>query len=155
MLENLVCLQHQIHSLKDNGEMALKPLELSPDKTSLTLEVHWLRHRRVAESPLGNPTTPPPVGLLQVPSLALTSDDVVDGFLFVDVCTSDRIYSGHKVTLTTDNPGERPLPSRELLDMQWVLQRLSAISGAAELQDDWSDDDSSDIAASEIAKQEP
>jgi hypothetical protein len=138
--------------------MALKPLELSPDKTSLTLEVHWLRNRRVAESPLGNPITPPPVDLLQMPSLALTPNDVANGFWFVDVRTGDRIYSGHKVTLTTDDPDERPLPSWELLDMQWVLQRLSAISGAAELLDDWSDndssdDDSSDISDSEIIKE--
>ena len=134
--------------------MALKPLELSPDKTSLTLEVHWLRHRRAAESPLSNPSTPPPVDLLQVPSLALTPQASTKGFWFIDVDTGERIYSGHKVTVTTDDPDERPLPSWELLDMQWVLQRLSAISGAAEPQDDWSDDDSSDIAASEIVKEE-
>ena len=34
-----------------------------------------------------------------------------------------------------------------------MLQRLSAISGAAELLDDWSDDDSSDISDSEIIKE--
>jgi hypothetical protein len=89
-----------------------------------------------------------------VPSLALTPGNLADGFSFLDACTGERIYSGHKVTVTTDDPDERPLPSWELLDMQWVLQRLLAISGAAEPQDDWSDDDSSDIAASEIVKEE-
>jgi hypothetical protein len=142
-----------MHGIWDQGKMALKPIELSPDKTSLTLEVHWLRNRRATESPLGNPSTPPPVNLLQVPSLALTPRESVKGFGFLDADTGERIFSGHKVTLTTDNPDERPLPSWELLEMQWVLQRLAAISGAAEFGGDWSDDDSSDIA-SEIVKEE-
>jgi hypothetical protein len=54
------------------------------------------------------------------------------------------IESGDTFTLTTDDPEIRPLPSWELLDMQWVLQRLTAMSGAAETPDvDLYDDDMS------------
>jgi hypothetical protein len=41
------------------------------------------------------------------------------------------IESGDIFTFTTDDPVIRPLPSWELLDMQWVLQRLTAMSGGA------------------------
>jgi hypothetical protein len=41
------------------------------------------------------------------------------------------IESGDIFTFTTDDPAIRPLPSWELLDMQWVLQRLTAMSGGA------------------------
>jgi len=41
----------------------------------------------------------------------------------------------------TDNPETQPLPNFELLDMQWVLTRLTAMSGAAELDDGYGGDD--------------
>jgi len=34
-------------------------------------------------------------------------------------------------TLTTDDPVNKPLPSFKLLHMQWILQRITAMSGAA------------------------
>jgi hypothetical protein len=42
-----------------------------------------------------------------------------------------RIYSGETFTFTTKDPKNLPLPSMELLEMQWLLQRLVAMSGAA------------------------
>jgi hypothetical protein len=53
-----------------------------------------------------------------------------------------KIESGDIFTLTTDNPRKRPLPSLELLEMQWILQRITAMSGAAGTPEiDWDDDD--------------
>ena len=46
--------------------------------------------------------------------------------------------------LRTGDPEKMPLPSRELLEMQWTLHRLSVIAGAAEVYDDFSDNDSDD-----------
>jgi hypothetical protein len=42
-----------------------------------------------------------------------------------------RIRSGETFTFTTKDPKNLPLPSLELLEMQWVLQRLVGMSGAA------------------------
>jgi hypothetical protein len=56
--------------------------------------------------------------------------------------TKKLIASGDVITMTTDDPVTLSLPSWDLLQMQWVLQRLSAISGAAEPQDNFSDDSS-------------
>jgi hypothetical protein len=41
------------------------------------------------------------------------------------------IQSGETFTFTTKDPKNLPLPSLELLEMQWALQRLVGICGAA------------------------
>lgn len=51
------------------------------------------------------------------------------------------ISSGDIITITTEDPETHPLPSFELLQMQWVLNRLVAISGAADVTDEELDDD--------------
>ena len=54
------------------------------------------------------------------------------------------IRSGDHFTLKDDDSNEQPLPSVDLLEMQWDLQRLIGMSGAA----DWvlaEDDSESDI----------
>jgi hypothetical protein len=61
---------------------------------------------------------------------------------FLDMNQPVTIRSGDTFTLTTDDPESRPLPSLELLDMQWVLQRLVAMCGAAEWPWIEADDDS-------------
>jgi hypothetical protein len=152
IVENVILLNSNLHKLWGNGEMALKPIELSDDKKILTLEVHWIRNRRVTSPTSSVP--PPPLDILQVPSLEVAPSDVADRFDYRDVRAMEQIASGHRVSMTTDDPVERPLPSLELLEMQWVLQRLSAISGAAEPKDDWSDDDSSDFSAGQTIEEE-
>jgi hypothetical protein len=42
-----------------------------------------------------------------------------------------HVRSGETFTFTTKDPENLPLPSMELLEMQWVLQRLVGMSGAA------------------------
>jgi hypothetical protein len=50
----------------------------------------------------------------------------------LNVETEQIIRSGDEIWLETDNPLLMPLPDWRISDMQWVLQRLAAISGAAE-----------------------
>lgn len=56
--------------------------------------------------------------------------------------TLKPIESGHEIHLTTTDPKNLPLPSWEILEMQWHLNRVLAISGAADVED--SDDDYDD-----------
>lgn len=44
--------------------------------------------------------------------------------------------------LRTDDPVERLLPSRELLQMQWLLHRVLALSGVADASDEEPEPDS-------------
>lgn len=39
------------------------------------------------------------------------------------------VRSGDVITLKTDDPEKKPLPSMDLLEMQWVLHRLTALCG--------------------------
>lgn len=46
-----------------------------------------------------------------------------------------RLKTGDKFTLTTDDPVNLPLPSFELLRLQFFLQRVCGMAGAAEALD--------------------
>jgi hypothetical protein len=112
--------------------MALKPIGRSP--TLLKFEVHWIHNRWPASQASPGPL---PVDLLQVPSLVVPSSEECN-FYHYNVETMKLIVSEDVVTMTTDDPVTRPLPSWDLLEMQWVLGRLLAISGAVEPNDYWS-----------------
>jgi hypothetical protein len=49
--------------------------------------------------------------------------------------------------ITTDNEDQRPLPSMKLLEMQWFLQRVMGMAGAADIPgwEEEDDDDNDDI----------
>jgi len=54
--------------------------------------------------------------------------------------------SGDLITLTTDDPKVRPLPSFRLLQLQWFCQRVTRMSGAAEVYDEAFYDSDDDIS---------
>lgn len=56
------------------------------------------------------------------------------------------IPSGYVFTVTTDDPSRKPLPSFELLDLQWQLRRIAAMQGDAEEDDNDIDSDGDDIS---------
>jgi hypothetical protein len=58
--------------------------------------------------------------------------------------STPRIRSGEIFTFTTNDPENLPLPSLGLLEMQWVLQRLVGMSGAAGWPTFTTDDDDDD-----------
>ncbi|THC98531.1 hypothetical protein EYZ11_001961 [Aspergillus tanneri] len=47
-----------------------------------------------------------------------------------------KICSGDVIEFTTDDPDNLPLPSAALLEMQWIIARVIAISGAADVSDE-------------------
>ena len=59
-----------------------------------------------------------------------------------DSRTDKRIKSGDFFELQTDDAIARPLPSFKLLEMQWFLQRVVGMAGAASPYDDedWLED---------------
>ena len=66
---------------------------------------------------------------------------VADG---CSITMTTGIRSGQVFSFKTTEPEGQPLPSWELLEMQWYLQRLVAMSGAAGWPSfDWDDDDDS------------
>ena len=64
------------------------------------------------------------------------------------VLTLRNVESGQIFKLTTENLETHPLPSWELLEMQWFLQRVVAMSGAAGWpRSDFQDDDDTDCGS--------
>jgi hypothetical protein len=66
-----------------------------------------------------------------------------------------KIQSGDCFELQTDDPIKNPLPSFELLELQWFLQRIQGMAGAADVVDwearlDTDFDSDSDNAIEEV-----
>ena len=108
------------------GLFALKPLKLSCDLKKLTVQFFW-------QVP-GNFNAESKVDLLTEPTPSEGLDLVANGH-FLNRLENDgstpRIRSGDTFTFTTEDPKTLPLPSVELLEMQWILQRLVGMCGAA------------------------
>jgi hypothetical protein len=135
---NLISLASDAHNMWNKGLFALKPLELSPDHKKLTVQFFW-------QVPGGYKINDK-IDLLTEPASSAGMDFVDGCFLsrYENDVSKRYIQSGETFTFTTKDPQNLPLPSVELLEMQWVLQRLVGMSGAA----DWPilDFDDGDIA---------
>ncbi|KAF2184435.1 hypothetical protein K469DRAFT_709186 [Zopfia rhizophila CBS 207.26] len=97
----------------------LKPIRMSDDKKRLDVQFFWLSL---------NPYVPE-VNVLQVPSLPANLDQGPNLAKLFNHETDTKIHSGCEISFETDDP---------------FLHRVTAMSGAAEPQDDFHDDDSDD-----------
>lgn len=79
------------------GMFALRPVHVPARGHIITLEFCWLKHSWARPTNLR------------------------------DVRTGQPLSSGHKVTITTLDPVDIPLPPRIIFDMQWKLRRAVAL----------------------------
>jgi HNH endonuclease len=142
---NQISLSPTAHGMWTRGEFALKPLERSSNRKELTVQFFW-------QVP-GNYKINSQIDLLTEPASSegleiITKESHGYGLArFENDRSLHMIRSGETFTFTTKDPTNLPLPSLELLEMQWVLQRLVGMSGAAgwpSLDDDDDDDDTVD-----------
>lgn len=131
---NMLSLAPHVHKYWGQALFALKPLEQSDDGKSLTAEFHWLKQRTGEKS----------VTVTEMPTLATAIDSPGCCIKLWNNRTEQKIVTGHRVIFRTDDPIEHPLPSWELLEMQWHLQRVAAMAGAGEQDDEDADDDDDD-----------
>jgi hypothetical protein len=123
---NLISLSPDAHAMWNRGNFALKPLKLSRDKKKLTVQFFW--------QVLGNYEEESQIDLLTKPTSSKDLNMLPDGCVLHrvnDDGSRPRIQSGETFTFTTKDPKNLPLPSLELLEMQWALQRLVGMCGAA------------------------
>jgi HNH endonuclease len=137
--QNLLSLSPNAHAYWERAYFALKPMRISDDKKRLDIQFFWLS---------SNPHVPG-VTILQAPSLSAPDHGPNLARLFNHE-TITQICSGDEISLETDDPVSRPLPNFRLLEMQWFLHRVTAMSGAAEPQDDYYDEDSDDDIATAL-----
>jgi len=132
-----MCLAPHAHKYWEKAHFALKPIELSDDKKRLDIQFFWLARGNHASE----------VAILQRPPLPVHLDHGPNVTKLFNVQTDQKICSGDQISLETNDAVAHPLPDPRLLDMQWILHRVQAISAAAEPQDDFGDDSDDDLAA--------
>ncbi|KAF5850268.1 hypothetical protein GGP41_002532 [Bipolaris sorokiniana] len=139
----MISLSETLHRFHSAARFALQLIQLSADKTRLEVEFHWLvveernRHDRVD------------IMDELLSSACLLS--VGRGYGLLDRIDPDDdkyrkpLESGTRFVMTTDDPEKRPLPDSGLLTLQWHLQRVLAMTGAARWKEeefcDGGDDD--------------
>jgi hypothetical protein len=130
-----MCLAPHAHKYWEKAHFALKPIRLSDDMKRLDIQFFWLAK--------GNHTSE--VRILQRPLLPVDLNQGPNITKLFNVLTEKSICSGDVISLETDDPVAHPLPNLRLLEMQWFLNRVAAMSGAAEPQDDFGDDSDDDF----------
>lgn len=136
-LRNSICLTSYVRDMWQNGLCTFKPVEKrngEGDEEYLTLEFYYL---------------PPPIPMNSVrvsvgtrPLIPSNLTKSPGNLAVVNYEKGVFLVSGDKFTLRTHNKHTHPLPSWELLMMQWNIQRIAGLRGAAELFDDDEEDES-------------
>ncbi|KAF2187521.1 hypothetical protein K469DRAFT_569572 [Zopfia rhizophila CBS 207.26] len=147
-VENMVSLTATLHRFHSAGAFALRPVHKSDDGTRLELEFHWLvvQQRDPAVE----------LDLLTEPLSSRDRIESSDQFWFArrdENGTVSRLCSGDRFEMVTDDPVNKPLPDAGLLEMQWHLQRILAMSGAAGWREEDFDRDSAADMAMPAAQQ--
>ncbi|CAK7563928.1 MAG: hypothetical protein SEPTF4163_001810 [Sporothrix epigloea] len=126
--KNLLCLNSQLHFWWGTCRLALRPIR-TLDPCTIKLQLHWLRRSRT------KPTAPLSGTFDDIHLLCGGEDDLETwGPQPVAYRKSGLpLQTGQIFTIRAESPED--LPSFELLDMQWNLLRVAAMSGAAEAED--------------------
>lgn len=137
-IQNMLALAPALHTYWDQPICAFRPISVNEDKTSMDVAFHWLPlpdksiHCRDRLPLDEHPYPGHPTGFRDSPG---------DNIFLFDMNTKLVISSGHIFTIKTDDPEKRPLPSFELLEMQWYLTRIVTMQGAGEDDDSEMDSD--------------
>lgn len=135
---NLICLEKGIHGMWGDGFIAFRPLHYHDDMKKLDIQLFWQPNQghelkdRI------------PITKKAISSSGLSRSSRLDGTPTRRIAIgndAEFVKSGHIFTLSTHDPITHPLPSKEILDMQWHLTRVVSLSGAAGTADLNVDDD--------------
>ncbi|MCJ1344561.1 hypothetical protein MMC31_002764 [Peltigera leucophlebia] len=139
-LYNMLTLSPDAHNLWADGKFTLEPLGAEANLYQLRAAFRWTPPRSEDPKELGIATDPGTIELIPLD----------EGELIFDHHTRSELTDGHIVTITTHDPVIAPLPSRDLLMLQYFLirvLRMAGRAGADMLETFDSDDEVSSIAA--------
>ncbi|KAE8378140.1 hypothetical protein BDV26DRAFT_262128 [Aspergillus bertholletiae] len=128
---NRICMVNIAHKLWEKARFALKPLSLSEDQSTLTVQFFWLPTNQYRPA---MPSTEAPSPFPDNVSSSIVNGK--DSAILFNVIMDKKVCSGDILTFETSDPVGHPLPSVELLNMQWTLHRVLALSGAADATDE-------------------
>lgn len=110
----------------DVAYFALKPVEMSEDQRSMKVQFFWLSNAGRPEEYMAAPPDMP--GNLATPGRRRVK--------LYKCETGEVIGLGKMITLITDNPEDKPLPSWELMEAQWLLKRIIALSFGRDFEEE-------------------
>ncbi|OJD11559.1 hypothetical protein AJ78_07694 [Emergomyces pasteurianus Ep9510] len=124
-IENMLTLTPTLHRCHSIGLFGLQPVEASMDGKSMKLKFFWLAQRDTFSNVMTDVTAIP-----------FFSDNVqLEDIQVCNARDEHLIKSGEIIELTTTDPANKPLPDWDLLELQWVMQRLTALREAADIPD--------------------
>ena len=133
---NLITLSGDTHNKWNRGAFALKPISMNEDKTTLKVQFFWQKKQNTQET-MSLLTTP-----FSTADLDQNEGAWEDGPVIIFNQDGRKIKSGDIFELTTDDAIVRPLPSFQLLELQWFLTRVVGMAGAGFPESDWYNVDS-------------
>lgn len=133
-IRNMMCMSPTAHELWNRGAFVLKPIKVNANETEMEVEFFW---QAASASTMDD--------VLPVTTVPSTSRGL-DGVYYPDsrkqslltIYTEDgpkKVATGHRIIIRTPDPEKLPLPSMELLDMQFALSRIVNLSGAGKVAD--------------------
>jgi hypothetical protein len=136
-VRNMICLNPLLHIMWTYSEFGLYPYPPNEEGTEMKLEWVWLPKYHKLPDELIDINEVPDVTKV----LAIERPPIWTNVPFGRGGEKQfrPILSGEYFLLQTEDPKELPLPSYEILLLQWRLQRMLALAGAAE-EDDEDDD---------------
>lgn len=141
-LANMITMGKTVQAAWDHAEFALKPIGTNDRKTEMTVKFYWLRRRSRTDS-----SDHTHVSLLDIPALPSNYPSGSGNLRFFDCLSGREICSGDTILFHTNDPVKSPLPSEDLLWMQWHLSRVAALSGASEIFESYPNGDGWDSDA--------
>jgi hypothetical protein len=135
---NLISLAPNVHAMWGRGLFALKPISESDDKKTLMVQFFWQTKQKDSLPTIPLTTQPHSTKNLE------QFTGAHGGSIWLHDKNKKPIQSGDSFELNTDDPIKKPLPSFELLELQWFLQRVQGMAGAADVdwEEPWLDTDS-------------
>lgn len=126
-IENLVTLSTNARCIWNMGAFALKPISISEDRKTLTVQFFWQ---------VKQPSITSDIDLLNLNNMPQSTKDTCN-FSNSSLYRSfePAITTGQLFEIRTDDPDKKPLPSMALLEMQWFLNRVMGIAGVGTLSE--------------------
>lgn len=125
--KNGISMNHHLHFLFDHARFALKPLQETHD--GIVVQWHWLKRSVLKPMVLIQPEIDPRL------QAGITDQSWGNGIAHRK--SGVQIRTGQIFLIRANNPEDKV--SRDLLQLHWDLLRVAAISGAADVTDDYYD----------------
>lgn len=127
---NSICISPQIYRMWRMGAFALKPLEYNAEMTELEVEWYWLplqEHSIYDSVPLNKF----PLSSSGLDSTRSKLNNTINLVIVLSPHEIQIVKTGDRFIFKTKDPENLPLPSKDLLELQFNMQRIVSMAGAA------------------------